>query len=151
MREIIARLVCVLTVCVVVVLSLLFASAHNPRAAAPTSPPVAAPAPPAPRPPQPSPATAGKIARGREVYTQQGCATCHAIGGVGNPRHPLDGVGSRHDEAQLRAWVTGTGAAAEALSGPVLKRKQRYQQLPPEDLEALIDFLTTLRAAPGTA
>ncbi|HEY0946105.1 MAG TPA: cytochrome c [Opitutaceae bacterium] len=156
MREIIARLVCMLTVGVVVGLSLLFAAAHNPRSPAPgvqtpaiTSPPPPA-APPMPAPASPSPATAEKAARGRAVYAQQGCATCHAVGGVGNPRHPLDGVGSRRDDAQLHAWVTGTGAAAETLSGPVLKRKQRYQQLPPGDLEALIDYLATLRAAPGT-
>ncbi|HSH16895.1 MAG TPA: c-type cytochrome, partial [Verrucomicrobiae bacterium] len=106
MREKIAIAVCVLALVVVVALSYLFAVRHNPETAA--APQVAvklqeqvAPAQPAETNqalaiPSPSPVAVNPdLERGRTIYGQQGCATCHAIAGSGNPRHPLDGTGDR--------------------------------------------------------
>src|SRR5688572_9788233 len=101
MREIIARLVCGGTVCVVLALSWLFASRHNPPSVAKAlndSGRVAA---------------VGELAhdaeRGRLVYVTHDCASCHAIAGRGNPRHPLDGVGTRRSAEELRQYVTAKG------------------------------------------
>jgi len=142
MREIIARSICVLTGCVVVALSFLFAAAHNPPASAkPASPSIVVPAP-VVRPPE-KPETSD-VERGRAVYAEQNCSTCHAIAGEGNPRVVLDGVGDRRDAAALREWITGTGAAAGELSVATARRKARYQQLPEADLSALVAFLSTL-------
>jgi hypothetical protein len=30
---------------------------------------------------------------------------CHSIGGVGNKKGPLDGVGSKYSSADLHAWI----------------------------------------------
>ena len=160
MREIIARLVTVLTVAVVVGLSLLFAAKHNPRAAAGSAPPAVAAVPlPAvpegemPRPLSPKAGAPGDgqsqsiVARGREVYAQQNCAACHSIAGEGSPRAPLDDVGERHHAADLRAWITGTGAAVDVLAPATVRRKQRYQNVPAGDLDALIAYLSTLKSA----
>lgn len=42
-----------------------------------------------------------------EIYKKK-CEVCHSIGGVGGPKKdvggPLDGVGSKRDEAWLRAY-----------------------------------------------
>jgi mono/diheme cytochrome c family protein len=158
MREIIARLVSVLTVCVVGALSLLFAFVHNPRertpaangpapsapAAAPAAGTIAIQAPerlPAPTPVVP----AAEIERGREVYAQHNCATCHSIAGEGNPRNPLDGIGVAWSPRELEAWITGAGAAAEILPSGIVKRKQRYQSLTREDMNALIAYLSSLK------
>jgi mono/diheme cytochrome c family protein len=86
-------------------------------------------------------------ARGRTVYEAQNCATCHSLAGEGNPRRPLDDIGARLTSAELRAWTTGTGEAAAMLSEAVVKRKQRYSNLPAEDLDALMAYLSTLTVA----
>src|SRR5688572_5217119 len=90
MREIIARIVCLLTVLVVVALAHLFAARHNPQA---TPPPVT---------PTAELVRSSEAVRGRDVYDAQGCSSCHAIAGVGNARYPLDNVGTRRTAAELR-------------------------------------------------
>jgi mono/diheme cytochrome c family protein len=159
MREIIARLVCLLTIFSVVVLSLVFASVHNPDDQTET-PEILAPPPaggarvpvsePASReepvqPPAADTGTTDEIARGRAVYGQQNCATCHSIAGNGNPRYPLDGVGENWNPGELEEWVTGSGAAAEVLPAAIAKRKQRYLKIPADDMKALIAYLASLR------
>lgn len=74
-----------------------------------------------------------------------GCATCHSIGGEGNPRYRLDGCADRWDANALRAWVTGTGLAAELLSDGMRRRKSLYANLPAANLEALVLYLATLK------
>ena len=137
MREIIARTLCLLTVAVVVALAHLFAEKHNPQVAAqvPATPAAAA-------------VRSSDAVRGREVYNAQGCSSCHAIAGVGNPRNPLDDVGARRTAAELRAWITGTGSASEQLAPAVVRRKQRYLELPEAELQALVDYLASLTARP---
>ncbi len=73
--------------------------------------------------------------------------TCHAIAGSGNPRYPLDGTGDRWTTEELPHWILGTGVAADELSTAVRRRKQRYQSLPPEDLNALVSYLSSLKEA----
>jgi mono/diheme cytochrome c family protein len=142
MREIIARLICVLTVVVVLALAHGFAARHNPQGARPIGKPeeVATAA--------GVTVSAPDIVRGREVYAGQGCASCHAIAGSGNPRNPLDGVGARRSRAELLEWITGTGAAADQLSPAVVRRKERYRELSPRDSNALIAYLAGLTTPP---
>lgn len=83
--------------------------------------------------------------RGRTLFGRQGCATCHSIDGIGNPRHPLDGTGDRWTTDELPHWILGTGEATAELSAAVRRRKQRYQKLPPEDLNALVGYLSSLK------
>lgn len=141
MRELLARIVCLLTVLQVVALAHVFATRHNPRSprdamaeAKPAAGSLVAPRP--------------EVSRGQEIYGEQGCSACHAIAGSGNPRNALDGVGSRRSRAELREWITGTGGATEQLAPAVVKRKQRYQSLPPAELENLVTYLATLTAEP---
>jgi len=156
MRENIARSFCLVALAVAVLLSWAFAARHNPAEAQVTAfaavaevPPDPSPAPPASlaaAPDRPSPApTPETIARGVAAYDRHNCATCHAIAGTGNPRYPLDGAGSRWDAAELREWTTGTGVAAEVLSPAILRRKQRYREMPEEEMAALVAYLSTLK------
>lgn len=175
MRELIARAVCLLTLAVVVALAHVFAARHNPpvaaspfattpRPATASTSPSAQVAPPSPvqvtpsgQPPvvpsrpvklPSSPGAAEEIARGRALYAEQGCASCHAIAGDGNPRHPLDEVGGRYTGAELRQWITGAGPASERLSPAVLRRKQRYQSLRPDEVDSLTAYLTSVAPKP---
>ena len=140
MREAIAWTVCLLALCLVTALSYLFAVRHNPVA------PESAV--------EPMPAVESKTgagtppaaARGEAVFAEQKCQTCHSIGGVGNPRSPLDGVSSRLSPEELPDWITGTGAATNSLSGTLIKRKRRYLEIPPDDLTALVSYLSSVPA-----
>lgn len=82
--------------------------------------------------------------RGRVVYEEAGCPTCHSIAGVGNPRNPLDGVSERLDEGRVRDWIVGAGALADSLPPSAVRRKRGYQALPEEDLDALVTYLLEL-------
>lgn len=139
MREIIARIVCATTVFVVLALSWLFAARHNPAPGRLVAADSTRPAPRAELDP--------RVERGRIVYAAQGCASCHSIRGLGNPRHPLDEVGARLGAAELRDFVTGSGRAAEKLPSTVVRRKAKYRELPEDDLAALTAYLSSLRAA----
>jgi hypothetical protein len=77
-------------------------------------------------------------------YEERHCGTCHSIKGVGNPRYPLDGVGSRLNRAELREAITGSGATSTNLSRAVRQRKARYTEMPEEEMAKLVDFLSSL-------
>ena len=150
MREIIARLVCFLTVAVVLALAHVFAARHNPPRAGVTTPPILPDTRPAVVGAAPPVVTPPEIERGRHVYGEECCASCHALAGAGNPRNPLDGVGGRRTRAELFEWVTGTGLAADQLSPAVVRRKARYRELAQADLDALMAYLASLTRPPLT-
>lgn len=149
MRERIAQGILVFTLAVIVVLSVLFAARHNESARRPGETPAVneAAAPPSSR--QPPRADPGTIVRGRNVFGEQRCGSCHSIAGEGNPRAALDGVGGQLEPAELRHWILGSGPAAEILSPAVQRRKQRYASLPETDLAALVAYLSSLKQPLG--
>ena len=91
-------------------------------------------------------AYAGGGASGEEVYAAQKCASCHSVGDKGNKKYPLDGVGGRLSETELREWLVSPDAqqAKKAASRPLM-RMPSYRSLPPEDLDALVTYLKTLK------
>ncbi len=77
--------------------------------------------------------------RGKRVYDETGCATCHSIGGIGGTIAPkLDGVGKKYDQEKLR----------QILLNPTILNPNTTM-LPfegsEEDLEALVAYLKSLR------
>ncbi|MCS7263284.1 MAG: cytochrome c [Armatimonadetes bacterium] len=83
--------------------------------------------------------TDSKIERGKAVYDETGCATCHAIKGVGGKIGPaLDGIGKKYDSKKM---------------GEILLEPQKLNPntvMPPfegseEDLEALVAYLMSLK------
>jgi cytochrome c553 len=157
MRQRFAFGIAVLAIALLGSLAVIFAGMQNPPVsvtAAPAS--LASPrgpdADPARSPSSPRlPADAGLLApaadsaRGRMVFDSAGCARCHSAGGVGSPRYPLDGIGSRRTAAQLRAWTQGADVLADSLPPSALRTKQAYRALKPADLDALIAFLQSLK------
>jgi cytochrome c553 len=79
----------------------------------------------------------------QQAFVRLGCAACHALGGVGNPSLPLDGIASRMDATLIRAWASGSGIAAEELPAGIVRRKARASGDP--EFEALIADLATRR------
>lgn len=89
---------------------------------------------------------AAQLKRGLAVYDAQGCMRCHSIAGRGSPRSPLDGVADRLDRDAMRAFVTADARIAQTLPARIRSAKEDYADLPAEQLDALLDFLQSLRA-----
>lgn len=91
----------------------------------------------------PASAQDAKVEKGLKVYEAQKCSMCHAIGGKGNAKNPLDGVGSKHSAADIKTWIVDPKAAAEKTKGkPGMKA---YPNLPADDLDALVAYLLSLK------
>ena len=85
-----------------------------------------------------------KVARGEKLFAEQKCAVCHSIGGKGNKKGPLDAVGSKLKNDEVREWIVdakGMTAKTKASRKPEMK----VYHLPKEDVEALAAYLMTLK------
>ena len=86
------------------------------------------------------------ITEGRKVYDQQKCATCHQIAKRGNSRFPLDGVGSKLTQDQLRRWMTDTAEMEAALPRlPAIRMSEVKFRLSARELDALVAYLASLK------
>jgi len=88
-----------------------------------------------------------QAATGMEIYDREGCALCHSIGGEGNPRNPLDGVGDRRSAEEVRKWIVAAPELEDALDGGTFDLKQAYGELPEDELAALVAYLRNPEAA----
>ena len=85
------------------------------------------------------------IQRGQKVYTAEKCAVCHAIGGTGNKKGPLDGVGAKLSADQIRQWIVNAPemtAQAKAARKPAMKA---YPNIAKDDLDGLVAYLASLK------
>jgi mono/diheme cytochrome c family protein len=86
-----------------------------------------------------------RIEAGKKVYAAQKCQTCHAVQGVGNKKGPLDDVGARLSEDEIRSWIVSAPemtAKTKAARKPVMKS----YTLPKDDLDSLVAYLHSLKA-----
>jgi mono/diheme cytochrome c family protein len=84
------------------------------------------------------------VQTGQKVYTSQKCSICHSIGGTGNKKGPLDGVGAKLSADQIRQWITNApemSAKANATRKPAMKA----YTLPKEELDGLVAYLASLK------
>jgi mono/diheme cytochrome c family protein len=84
------------------------------------------------------------VAQGLKVYADQKCSLCHSIADKGNKKGPLDGVGKKLSEADLRAWIVdakGMTDKTKAARKPVMKS----YNLPKEDVDALVAYMLSLK------
>jgi mono/diheme cytochrome c family protein len=85
------------------------------------------------------------IKKGQEVYTAQKCSLCHSIDGKGQAKGPLDDVGGKLKVEDIREWLVNPAKMAKdhnATRKPVMKA---YSNLPKEDLEALVAYMSSLK------
>ena len=85
-----------------------------------------------------------RIEEGRMIYKGQNCAACHSIAGKGNPRNPLDRVGTRRNTEELRNWIIGSDNLQGMMPEGIRKLKQRYKALSEDELDALVSYLHSL-------
>lgn len=73
----------------------------------------------------------------QELYNKK-CKVCHSLNGVAGPKAkvggPLDGVGSKRDEAWLRAYL-------EDPKSKIPDSKMKNMKLSKEQTDAIIQFL----------
>jgi len=89
-----------------------------------------------------------KVAAGQKIYAAQKCSTCHSIKGVGNKAHPLDGVGAKLSEADMRKWFTNTAEMEAKLpKKPSLSMANfmKSKKLSDADIDALTAYMMSLK------
>jgi len=84
-------------------------------------------------------------ARGIAVYGEQKCSLCHSIGGKGNPKGPLDKVGSKLSADEIKAWITNPKEQSEKAKSDRKPPMKAYPNLPAADLTALVTYLQSLK------
>lgn len=85
-----------------------------------------------------------KTAQGMKVYTEQKCTLCHSIADKGNKKGPLDGVGKKLPEAEIRAWITDAKAMT-AKTKASRKPEMKAYALPKDDVDALVAYMLSLK------
>jgi len=88
---------------------------------------------------------AKKIERGKVVFTEQKCKMCHSIGGVGNAKGTLDDVGTKLSAAEIKQWVVDPKAMAAKAKAERKPAMRSYKELPAEDVDALVAYLSSLK------
>jgi mono/diheme cytochrome c family protein len=92
-----------------------------------------------------------RLEKGKKVFADQKCSLCHSIEGKGNAKGPLDDVGSKFSAGEIRSWITEPAAMAakhKAERKPPMPAK--FASLPKEDLDALVAYLSSLKAKKAT-
>lgn len=89
---------------------------------------------------------AAKIARGKEVYAAAKCSTCHSIEGKGNKKGPLDGVGSKLTEEEIRLWHTDPKTMTAKTNSTRKPPMTSYAtKLSKGDLDAVVAYVVSLK------
>jgi mono/diheme cytochrome c family protein len=86
-----------------------------------------------------------KIEHGQKVYAAQKCRVCHSIGGEGQKKGPLDGVGSKLSEQELRDWLMKPAEMHKKTKSTRKPFMKDYSTLPKEDLDALVAYMQSLK------
>ena len=89
-----------------------------------------------------APAFAQDAAKGKQVYDSATpkCKMCHAIGGEGNAKGSLDGVGSKLKAEEIKAWIR---TPKEMAAKTKAERKPPMLAYPADKLsDADVDALT---------
>jgi len=81
---------------------------------------------------------------GAKVYAAQKCSICHSIGGEGNKKLPLDGVGAKLTVDQIREWIVNPTEAAAKAKSTAKPAMRAYSKLPKADLDALVVYMKSL-------
>jgi len=83
-------------------------------------------------------------AKGEKLFVDQKCTLCHAVAGKGNVKGPLDGVGSKDSEADIRAWITDAPGMT-AKTGATRKPAMKQFTLEKADVDALVAYVSSLK------
>lgn len=83
-------------------------------------------------------------AKGEKLFVDQKCTLCHSVAGKGNVKGPLDGVGSKDSEADIRSWITDAPGMT-AKTGATRKPAMKQFTLEKGDVDALVAYVSSLK------
>lgn len=93
----------------------------------------------------PALAQGGNVEKGMKVYTAQKCSLCHSIAGKGNKKGPLDDIGAKLSAEDIRKWIVTPKEMSEKAKA-TRKPPMKAYNLPKEDLDALVEYLLSLKS-----
>jgi mono/diheme cytochrome c family protein len=88
---------------------------------------------------------AKKVERGKAVYGEQKCKLCHQVGGEGNAKGPLEGVGSKLKRDEIKEWIVNPQAMTEKHKATRKPAMKAYPNLSADDLDALVTYMESLK------
>ena len=92
---------------------------------------------------------AASMEKGKEILKSISpkCSMCHAIAGQGNPRNPLDGIGSKLSANEIKAWIRTPKEMAVKAKSEVKPPMSAYtkEKLSDADLDSLVAYLLSLK------
>jgi mono/diheme cytochrome c family protein len=86
-----------------------------------------------------------KAERGKKVFAEQKCKICHSIGGVGNAKGVLDGVGGKLSATDIKEWLTNPKDMATKAKADRKPPMKSFKDLSADDLDALVVYLGSLK------
>lgn len=86
-----------------------------------------------------------QIEHGMKVYADQKCSVCHSIAGKGNVKGPLDDVGSRLTDDQIREWMVNPAEMTKKTKAERKPLMRAYPNLSKPDLDAVIAYMSSLK------
>ncbi|HEX2344663.1 MAG TPA: cytochrome c [Vicinamibacterales bacterium] len=95
-----------------------------------------------------APALAGdaaQVEKGKSLFAAQKCSLCHSVAGKGNPKGPLDEIGSKLKADEIRQWLVSPKEMAEKAKATRKPPMQSYDKLAKADLDALVAYLESLK------
>jgi mono/diheme cytochrome c family protein len=87
----------------------------------------------------------GVIDRGLKVYATEKCAACHSVAGKGNPKGPLDGVGTKLTADEIRQWIVNAPEMTKKTKSERRPAMRAYANIQTDDLDALVAYLQSLK------
>jgi hypothetical protein len=69
---------------------------------------------------------------------------CHSVAGKGNAKGPLDSVGAKLSEEEIRQWLISPRVMAEKTKATRKPLMPEYTKLSKEDLSALVAYMKSL-------
>ena len=85
------------------------------------------------------------IQRGEKVYAENKCSMCHSVAGKGNAKGPLDGVGTKLSEEEIRQWMINPRVMTEKTKSTRKPIMPEYTKMSKEDLTAIIAYMKSLQ------
>ena len=92
----------------------------------------------------PAYAQSAAVERGMSVYGEAKCSMCHSVGGKGNAKGVLDGVGAKLTADEIRQWLVDPQAMRDKTHAERKPLMKSFASLPKNDLDGLVAYLQTL-------
>ena len=86
-----------------------------------------------------------KVAQGQKVYAANKCGTCHSIAGKGNKKGPLDEVGTKLTEAEIREWIVNPKEMTKKTNAKRKPIMKEHPKLTTEEVDALVAYMQSLK------